>query len=58
VPLAFVVYFPSLYMLDKDDPFDFPQWFQFVAPFAALAFGLVALFVWRVSVRHYRSTGS
>lgn len=58
IPLAFVVYFPSLYMLDKDDPFDFPQWFQFAAPFAAIGFGLVTLFVWRVSVRHYRSTGS
>ncbi len=58
VPLAFVTYFPGLYLLDKPDPLGFPSAFQFLAPVAALAFAALTGFVWRTSVRHYRSTGS
>jgi ABC-2 type transport system permease protein len=58
VPLAFVTYFPGLYLLDKPDPLGFPEYFQFLAPVAAIAFAAVAAFVWRTAVRHYRSTGS
>jgi len=58
VPLAFVTYFPGLYLLDKPDPLGFPEYFQFLAPIAALAFTAVAGFAWRTAVRHYRSTGS
>jgi ABC-2 type transport system permease protein len=58
VPLAFVTYFPGLYLLDKPDPLGFPQFFQFLAPVAAVAFAAAAGLVWRVAVRHYRSTGS
>jgi ABC-2 type transport system permease protein len=58
VPLAFVTYFPGLYLLDKPDPLGFPTAFQFLAPVAALAFAAITGFAWRTSVRHYRSTGS
>jgi ABC-2 type transport system permease protein len=58
VPLGFVIYFPSLYLLDKPTPLDLPDWLRFVAPLAALLFWLVALLLWRIGVRRYRSTGS
>ena len=58
IPLAFVTYFPGLYLLDKPDPLGFPTVFQFLAPVAALAFAALTGFAWRTSVRHYRSTGS
>ena len=58
IPLAFVTYFPGLYLLDKPDPLGFPAAFQFLAPVVAFAFAALTGFVWRTSVRHYRSTGS
>lgn len=57
VPTAFVSYFPALYVLGKDDPLGLPRILQFSAPVVALAGALVAAFVWRVAVRHYRSAG-
>ena len=33
-------------------------WFGCVAPMAGILFLLLSLQVWRVGVRHYRSTGS
>jgi ABC-2 type transport system permease protein len=56
--LGFVNYFPSLYLLEHPDPTGAPTVLRFVSPLAAVAVSLVAAFVWRVSVRHYRSTGS
>jgi ABC-2 type transport system permease protein len=58
VGLAFVNYFPSLYILDKSDPLGFPRALQFASPVAAAALAVVAGLTWRVAVRHYRSTGS
>lgn len=58
IPLGFVVYTPSLYLLDKPDPLGLPTWTRFVAPLAAVAFALTAGAAWGVGVRHYRSTGS
>jgi ABC-2 type transport system permease protein len=58
IPLAFVTYFPGLYLLDKTDPLGFPTAFQFLAPVVALAFTALTGAAWRTSVRHYRSTGS
>ncbi len=58
VPLAFVAYFPALYVLDKPDPLGLPGFVPFLAPVAALAFAMAAAALWRLGVRHYRSTGS
>jgi ABC-2 type transport system permease protein len=58
VPLAFVVYFPGLYILDKPDPFGLPRGVEFLAVPVALTFFALACFAWRFAVRHYRSTGS
>lgn len=58
VPIAFVSYFPALYVLGKDDPLGFPEALQFASPFVALVALLVSGAVWRTAVRHYRSVGS
>jgi len=57
VPLAFVAYFPALYILDKPDPLGLPRALEFAAPFVALAGVGVARTAWRFAVRHYRSAG-
>lgn len=58
IPLAFVSYYPALYLLDKPDPFGLPAWFSFLSPAAAVAVFGAALAFWRFGVRHYQSTGS
>jgi ABC-2 type transport system permease protein len=58
LPLAFVNWYPALYVLDKPDPHGFPDWLRFASPLAAVLLSLVAAYVWRRGVRHYASTGS
>lgn len=58
LPVGLVVYAPSLYLLDKPDPLGLPPILRFAAPVAALAFALLAAALWRLGVRHYRSTGT
>ena len=58
LPVAFVTWQPSLYVLGHTDPFGLPAFLRFASPVvAALLAGLAAL-AWRGSVRRYRSTGS
>ena len=58
VPMAFVCYFPALYVLDKEDPLGFPRAFQFASPLVALLAAAAAGVVWTLAVRRYRSVGS
>ena len=57
VPLAFVAYFPALYVLDKPDPLGLPRVFEFSSPLVAAVAAVVAGVIWRFAVRHYRSAG-
>jgi ABC-2 type transport system permease protein len=57
VPLAFVCYFPALFVLGKRDPLGLPHVLQFLSPAVALAGAVVAGGMWRFAVRHYRSAG-
>lgn len=57
VPLAFVCYFPALYVLDKPDPLGLPRAFEFASPLVAVAGAIVAGTAWQFAVRHYRSAG-
>jgi ABC-2 type transport system permease protein len=57
VPLAFVAYFPALYVLGKPDPLGLPRALEFVSPAVAVAAAAVAGCIWRAAVRHYRSAG-
>jgi ABC-2 type transport system permease protein len=58
VPLAFVNWYPSLFVLDRPDPLGLPEAMRFAAPLAALALAAVAGLAWRAGVRRYRATGS
>jgi ABC-2 type transport system permease protein len=58
VPIAFVNWYPSLYVLGVPDPFGLPSWLQYAAPVAAVVVLAATALVWRTGVRHYRSTGS
>lgn len=58
VPLAFVSWLPTLYVLGREYPLDLPQWVAFLPPVVAVAFGALAGLAWRAALRTYRSTGS
>lgn len=58
IPIAFVCYFPSLYILDKPDPLGLPAAMPFLSPVVAAAAALISGLVWRAAVRRYRSVGS
>lgn len=58
VPIAFVSWYPALYVLGHPDPFGYPAWLQFASPLVAILFVAVTALAWRTGVRHYRSTGS
>jgi ABC-2 type transport system permease protein len=57
VPLAFVCYFPALFVLGKHDPLGLPRALQVVSPAVAVVTTVIAGCAWRVAVRHYRSAG-
>ena len=58
VPIAFVSYFPALYVLGKEDELGLPRALQFASPLVAVGTLVVAGLVWRTAVRHYRSVGA
>ena len=58
IPVAFVAYFPALYMLDKeDDARPAGGASSTLSPLVAVLAVLAARPVWRNAVRHYRSAG-
>jgi ABC-2 type transport system permease protein len=58
IPLGCVSYFPGIAILGHPDPLGAPDWAGWIAPLAGPVFLVLCLQVWRVGVRHYRSTGS
>ena len=59
VPVAFVNWYPCLYLLGRDDPFGHAgAGCSSARRSPRLAMVGVALLVWRTGVRHYTSTGS
>jgi ABC-2 type transport system permease protein len=57
VPIAFVAYFPALYLLDRPDELGLPDALRFASPLVAVLTVIVARLVWENAVRHYRSAG-
>jgi ABC-2 type transport system permease protein len=53
LPVAFVNYFPALYILDRQG-----NALRFLSPAVAVLTVAVAAAFWRFAIRHYRSTGS
>jgi ABC-2 type transport system permease protein len=58
VPIAFVAYLPTAWLLDKPLPAGLPRSAGWAAPAVALVLALVARLAWNFALRHYRSTGS
>ena len=58
IPMAFINYYPALYLLDRPDPFGLPAWTPFLSPLVSGTVLVVSLAIWRFGVRHYQSTGS
>lgn len=58
IPAIFLNYYPALYILDKEDPFNMPTIMHFVAPLVGISLFLLALWFWRFGMRHYQSTGT
>ena len=58
VPMAFVNYYPSLWLLDRPDPLGGPAWLAFLSPVVCLAVFLVGTRMWWFGVQKYTSTGS
>lgn len=57
LPLAFVNFYPVLFLLRKPDPFGLPTFMPFLAfPLCSLVL-LIGMAFWRIGVRHYQSTG-
>lgn len=57
VPFGCANYYPLLYLLGRTDPSVSPLLYA-AAPLTGFLFLLPCLMVWRIGVRHYRSTGS
>jgi ABC-2 type transport system permease protein len=55
---GFVAYQPGLALLGRPDPLGLAGWAGYCSPLVALLAALVAAAVWRIGIRHYRSTGS
>jgi ABC-2 type transport system permease protein len=55
---AFVAYYPALALLGRSDPLGLPGWVGWASPAVAVPAALGAALLWRIGVRHYRSTGS
>lgn len=59
VPIGCITYFPLHAIAGKPEMlFGAPHWIGWIAPLAGIIFFLVALSIWNIGVRHYRSTGS
>ena len=58
VPLAFVNYFPALFILGKPDPLGLPYFMRFLFPLASAFVMIPAIKFWNYGVKHYQSTGS
>ena len=57
IPIAFVSYFPALYVLDRPDDLGLPEALRYLSPVVAVVTAIVAILVWENAVRHYRSAG-
>ncbi|MGH3496743.1 MAG: ABC transporter permease [Nocardioidaceae bacterium] len=58
LPMAFVNWYPVLYVLGRTDPFGLPSWLQLASPLAAAVMAGLATLGWRAGLHRYQSTGS
>ncbi len=58
IPMAFINYYPALYLLDKPDPLGMPPYMPFLSPVVAVVAFRLSLSLWRRGVQHYQGTGT
>lgn len=58
IPMAFINYYPSLYLLGKPDPLGLPAFMPFLSPVVAVIAFRLAIALWRRGVGHYQSAGT
>lgn len=58
LPLAFTAYIPACVLLGKPLPFALPEAVAYATPLVAIVSATLASRVWRLAIRHHRSTGS
>lgn len=58
IPIGFVIYYPTLIILDKPDPLGFAPIAPAIGPLLTIAFVALVSLLWRQGVNHYHSTGS
>lgn len=59
IPMAFINYYPTLWLLGKPDPLGGPiGWLAFLAPFVCVLVFTLGVAMWRRGVWRYASTGS
>jgi viologen exporter family transport system permease protein len=57
VPVAFVAYLPTLWILGLPGPAFVPTWLAWCSPIAVAVVWAVAALLWRVGTRHYQGGG-
>ncbi len=57
IPLAFVNYFPALYILDRQDPLGLPYIMRFLFPLASAFILTLAIKFWNYGVQHLSKYG-
>ncbi len=58
IPMAFVNYYPALWLLDRPDPLGLPTGLAFLSPIVCLIVFGAGVRMWWFGVKHYESTGS
>jgi ABC-2 type transport system permease protein len=58
IPVAFMNYYPSLFLLDKLDPASSNWWLSYMSPIVALVLIGIVSIVWRLALKQYTSSGS
>lgn len=58
VPFAFVNYFPSQYLLRKDDMQQYPEICLYLTPVIGVVMYVLVYLFWRYSIRFYKSSGN
>jgi ABC-2 type transport system permease protein len=58
IPMAFVNYYPVLWLLDKPDPLGLPNQLAFLSPMVCVAVFGIGVRMWWLGVHHYQSSGS
>jgi len=58
IPVAFMNYYPSLYLLDKLDRAGSAWWLSYMSPLVALMLIGIVSMVWQLALKQYTSSGS